>query len=72
MAKLAILDFTSTRLLIVDVCDEQVQKLDDEYDNDTESWLCEEGLETKLGIDISNIQYMWLGDDELVQILKIQ
>ena len=44
MAKLVILDFVSTRLLVVDVSDEQVQKLDDEYDNDTESWLCGEGL----------------------------
>lgn len=72
MAKLAILDFTSTRLLVVDVSDEQVQKLDDEYDNDTESWLCGEELDAKLGIDISNIQYMWLEDDGLVQILKIE
>ena len=71
MAKLVILDFTSTRLLIVDVCDEQVQKLDDEYDNDTESWLCEEGLEAKLEIDISNIHYMWLDDSETIQHLTI-
>ncbi len=72
MTKLAILDFVSTRLLIVDVCDEQVKKLNDEYDNDTESWLCEEGFEDKLEIDISSIQYMWLGDDGVVQFLKIK
>ena len=72
MAKLVILDFTTTRVLIVDVCEELVEKLENEYDNDTESWLCEEGLEAKLEIDISNIHYMWLEDDGLVQILKIE
>ncbi len=71
MAKLAILDFTTTRVLIVDVCEEQVEKLENEYDNDTESWLCEEGLEAKLEIDISNIQYMWLDDNETIQHLTI-
>lgn len=66
MAKLVILDFTSTRLLIVDVCEEQVEKLENEYENDTESWLCEEGFEAKLEIDISNIHYMWLDDSETI------
>ena len=71
MAKLAILDFVSTRLLIVDVCEEQMEKLENEYDNETESWLCEEGLENKLEIDISNIHYMWLDDSETIQHLTI-
>ena len=71
MAKLVILDFTTTRVLIVDVCEELVEKLENEYDNDTESWLCEEGLEAKLEIDISNIYYMWLDDSETIQHLTI-
>lgn len=71
MAKLVILDFTTTSVLIVDVCEELVEKLENEYDNDTESWLCEEGLEAKLEIDISNIYYMWLDDSETIQHLTI-
>lgn len=71
MAKLVILDFTTTRVLIVDVCEELVEKLENEYDNDTESWLCEEVLEAKLEIDISNIHYMWLDDSETIQHLTI-
>lgn len=71
MAKLVILDFWGPRLLIVDVCDEQVQKLNDKYDNDTEWWLCEEELDVKLGIDVNNIQYMWLDDNETIQQLTI-
>lgn len=71
MAKLVILDFTTTRVLIVDVCEELVEKLENEYDNDTESWLCKEGLEDKFEIDISNIHYMWLDDSETIQHLTI-
>lgn len=69
MAKLAILDFMSTRLLIADVCEEQVKKLENEYSNDTESWLCEEGLDDKLEINVNSIQYMWC--DDAVDIYEI-
>lgn len=71
MAKLVILDFTTTRVLIVDVCEELLEKLENEYDNDTEYWLCEEGLSAKLEIDISNIHYMWLDNSETIQHLTI-
>lgn len=71
MAKLAILDFTTSRVLIVDVCEELMEKLENEYDNDTESWLCKEGLEAKFEIDISNIHYMWLDGSETIQHLTI-
>ena len=72
MAKLAILDYTSNRSLLVDVCDEQVKKLEDVYDSNTEDWLCEEGLDDKLEINVNNMHYIWLDDDETVQYLEIR
>ena len=71
MAKLAILDFVSTRVLLVDVCEEQMKKLDNDYDSNTYDWLCEEGLDDKLEINIDCINYMWLDDDETIQNLTI-
>ena len=71
MAKLAILDFVSTRVLLVDVCEEQMKKLNNEYDSNTYDWLCEEGLDDKLEINIDCINYMWLDDDETVQNVTI-
>ena len=73
MAKLAILDYTSNRSLLVDVCDEQVKKLEDVYDSNTEDWLYEEGLDDKLEINVNNMHYIWLDDDdETVQYLEIR
>lgn len=71
MAKLAILDYATTRVLVVDVCEEQMKKLEDDYDDNTEDWLCEENLDDKLGIDIDNIHYMWLDGDETIQNLVV-
>lgn len=71
MAKLAILDFVSTRVLLVDVCEEQMKKLDKDYDSNTYDWLCEEGLDDKLEINIDCINYMWLDDDETVQNVTV-
>lgn len=71
MAKLAILDFVSTRVLLVDVCEEQMKKLDNDYDSNTYDWLCEEGLDDKLEINIDCINYMWLDDDETVQNVTV-
>lgn len=71
MAKLVILDSVSTRVLIVDVCEQQMEKLVNDYDNNTVDWLCEEGLDDKLEINIDCINYMWLDDDETVQNLTI-
>jgi hypothetical protein len=71
MAKLVILDFVSTRVLVVDVCEEQMEKLDNEYDNNTCDWLCEEGLDEKLEINTNCIYYMWLDDSETIQNITI-
>ena len=71
MAKLVILDSVSTRVLAVDVCEQQMEKLANDYDNNTVDWLCEEGLDDKLEINIDCINYMWLDDDETIQNLTI-
>lgn len=67
MAKLAILDYATTRVLVVDVCEQQMEKLENDYDSNTEIWLSEEGLDDKLEISINNIHYMWLDDNETIQ-----
>jgi hypothetical protein len=71
MAKLAILDSVSTRVLVVDVCEEQMEKLENDYDNNTEDWLSEEGLDDKLEISINDIHYMWLDDSETIQNMTV-
>ena len=71
MAKLVILDSVSTRVLVVDVCEQQMEKLVNDYDSNTVDWLCEESLDDKLEINIDCIDYMWLDDDETVQNLTV-
>lgn len=71
MAKLAILDYNSTRVLVVDVCEAQMEKLENDYDSNTEDWLSEEGLDDKLEISINNIHYMWLDDSETIQNMTV-
>jgi hypothetical protein len=71
MAKLAILDYNSTRVLVVDVCEAQMEKLENDYDNNTEDWLSEEGLDDKLEISINDIHYMWLDDSETIQNMTV-
>jgi hypothetical protein len=71
MAKLAILDYNSTRVLVVDVCEAQMEKLENDYDSNTEDWLSEEGLDDKLEISINDIHYMWLDDSETIQNMTV-
>ena len=71
MAKLAILDYNSTRVLVIDVCEAQMEKLENDYDSSTEDWLSEEGLDDKLEISINNIHYMWLDDSETIQNMTV-
>ena len=71
MAKLVILDSVSTRVLIVDVCEQQMEKLVNDYGSNTVDWLCEEGLDDRLEINLDCINYMWLDDDETIQNVTI-
>jgi len=34
------------------------------YDENTEVWLSEEGIDEKLGFNVSCINYMWFEDEE--------
>ena len=71
MAKLAILDYNSTRVLVVNVCEAQMEKLENDYDSNTEDWLSEEGLDDELEISINDIHYMWLDDSETIQNMTV-
>lgn len=71
MAKLAILDYNSTRVLVVDVCEAQMEKLENDYDSNTEDWLSEEGLDDELEISINDIHYIWLDDSETIQNMTV-
>ena len=71
MAKLAILDYNSTRVLVVDVCEQQMEKLENDYDSDTEDWLSEEGLDDELEISINDIHYIWLDGSETIQNMTV-
>lgn len=71
MAKLAILDYNSTRVLVVDVCEAQMEKLENDYDSNTEDWLSEEGLDDELEISINDIHYMWFDDSETIQNMTV-
>lgn len=71
MAKLAILDYNSTRVLVIDVCEAQMEKLENDYDSNTEDWLSEEGLDNELEISINDIHYIWLDDSETIQNMTV-
>ena len=64
MSKLAILDPSGVQIIILEVSEEQEEKLFNVYDENTEVWLSEEGIDEKLGFNISCINYMWFEDEE--------
>lgn len=71
MAKLAILDFNNQEVVILDVSEEQLEKLEDQYDDDTEAWFSGEGLEEKLCVSIDSDNYMWLEDECAVRHIAV-
>lgn len=72
MAKLAILDHSpQKRVIMADVSDEQVKKLNGEYEGDFDAWFVEEGFEGQLGLDAAHMDYMWLENDNIINaVLK--
>ena len=67
MAKLAILDHSpKKRVIIADVSDEQVKKLNVEYEGDFDAWFVEEGFEGQLGLPAAQIDYMWIGEENVI------
>ena len=58
MSTLVVLDYITERVLFIRLTDGQHEILQEEYENDSESWLAASGLEKKYGFDISNANWM--------------
>lgn len=69
MGRLVILSNMPNEVIILNVSDEQEKRLEEQYDSDTESWLSEEGIEDKVGFNMSNCSYMWM--DEGCEIREV-
>ena len=67
MSKLAIFNYDLQEIIILNVSDEQEEKLFNVYEENTYDWLCEEGIDEKLGFSVNSIDYMWFEDDETIR-----
>lgn len=66
MNTLVVLDSIQNRVLFIRLTDGEYEILQEEYENDAESWLAELGLEKKFGFSISNSNWMLVeGEPEL-------
>lgn len=63
MSTLVILDYVTCSVLFIKLSDDMVKSLVDDYENDSESWLADSGLEEKFGFSVSNSNWM-LSDEE--------
>ena len=64
MDKLYVLDCMNARVVIISVSEKQEKILNEKYDNNTECWLVEEGIDDKVGINVSCCTFMWVYDSE--------
>lgn len=62
MKALVVLDYFTTSVLFIRITDEMNERLEDEFENDTEEWISALGLEKKFGFSISNANWM-IADD---------
>ena len=67
MSKLAIFNYDLQEIIILNVSDEQEEKLFNVYEENTYDWLCKEGIDEKLGFSVNSIDYMWFEDDETIR-----
>lgn len=67
MGKLVILNNSVGEVIIANVSKEQENILEEKYGDNIEEWLSEEGIEEKLGIDMSNCNYMWMQENCIVR-----
>jgi hypothetical protein len=67
MSKLAIFNYDLQEIIILNVSDEQEEKFFNVYEENTYDWLCEEGIDEKLGFSVNSIDYMWFEDDETIR-----
>ena len=71
MSKLVILNNSVGEVIIASVSKEQENILEEKYDDNIEEWLSEEGIEEKLGINMSNCNYMWMGEGQSIREIEI-
>ena len=62
MSTLVVLDYIKGQVLFIRLTDGEHEILQEEYENDSEAWLAESGLEKKFGFDISNANWMLVED----------
>lgn len=62
--KLFVLEATSGSVLVLKPSEEQIRIFESEYNEDTEAWLCGEGIDDKIHIDVSNCSFLWVNGDE--------
>ena len=67
MRKLVILNNSVGEVIIANVSKKQENILEEKYDDNIEEWLSEEGIEEKLGINMSNCNYMWMQENCIVR-----
>ena len=65
---LVVLDYITQKVLFIRLTDEMVNKLEEEYENDSEAWIADSGLEEKFGFDISNANWMLCDTDDNPEI----
>ena len=62
---LVVLDYVTTNVLFIPLNEEITNKIEEEYENDTESWISDSGLEEKFGFSVSNSNWMLCDDGEV-------
>jgi len=55
---LEVFDYITGRVLFIELTDEMKRSIDDDYDNDIESWIVDNGIDDKFGFDTSNANWM--------------
>lgn len=58
MSTLVVLDYCTCSVSFIEISDETVKCLEEEYENDTESWIAGTGLEKKYGFRMSESNWM--------------
>ena len=71
MSKLVILNNSVGEVIIASVSKEQENILEEKYDDNIEEWLSEEKKKKKLGINMSNCNYMWMGEGQSIREIEI-
>ena len=62
MSTLVVLDYCTTCVLFIRLTDEMVKKLVDEYENNSEAWIADSGLEEQFGFRVSDSNWMICDD----------